>query len=111
MLGNVLLFILVVGVFFVYILLDKIFDMLEIIEKEIPLDYRSLESDAETLLAEEEPVEKSLYENKDGKYSYLEYNKNKKRREKERLSKDYIDDFEQAAEELEKPERKSKYAR
>lgn len=88
----------------------------------------SKESAAESALAEEgepgiaeitikgtdqndEPVEESLYLDKNGKYSYKVYDENKKRREKERNPGEFIDDFEEAAEELEKEARVNPYAR
>lgn len=121
MLDNILILYISIIIGFVLFVLIKILDKLELIRRTIALNYRDKESIAESALADDGEVkgfdkdgkliEESLYRNKEGKYSYKVYDKNKKKREKEKNPDDFIDDFEQAAEELEKSERKSKYVR
>ena len=119
MLDNVLLVVMIVIIGLVFHTLTKILDVLTAIKEDskdifFKLDYKSKESVSEALFAEEDPdklAEESLYLNKKGKFSYKVFEANKKKRQKEKHPDDFIDDFEQAAEELEKVEVKSKYAR
>lgn len=125
MLDSIILLVIAAMIAFGLLLLWFIFDLLKTIDMRVDSmelqSYKDKESIAESALADDGEVkgfdkdgkiiEESLYRNKECKYSYKVYDENKKRREKEKNPDDYIDDFEQAAEKLEKSERKSKYAR
>ena len=91
--------------------LDDIVSRIKLDGKES--DYRELEKLAESVLAEEGDEElteeASLYMNEEGKFDYRSYAKNKAKREKEKTEPEFIDEFEQAAEETEKAERKNRY--
>jgi len=71
-------------------------------------DYKTVEKNAEIALAEEEEElseEASLYKTNEGTYSYEAYAMNKKKRDALKNKEVFIDDFEEAAEALEKGNR------